>query len=204
MIFKSNILISHIYIYVLLCMPCLSIILFKLPLNCLSLLLFVFNKLLPHGRAFDMEYWAERFRRFCRKKGGNSIVKSMRTLCVIIYQLLWQRRRLHYTFFFFCSNGIWHGMHTKKKTMIYFVYSKSPFGYLLSIIYGSHLFFQPQNTPSFALYPRSPVEAKDIKYWNMNQIFDCLLSIQKKFDMQNRSNVHFHAFLIICLKVGLI
>lgn len=37
----------------------------------------------------------------------------------------------------------------EKETMIYFVYSKSPFGYLLSIIYGSYPFFFPTLPPSF-------------------------------------------------------
>lgn len=78
---------SHIPdICVSLCMPCRSIILFKLPLNCLSLLLFALNKNSYSTYSVDeSSMWKNRA---ARKKGGKSDVRSMGTLYVIVYQLL--------------------------------------------------------------------------------------------------------------------
>lgn len=56
----------------------------------------------------------------------------------------------------FFSTELWHGVRSWRETMIYSIYSKSPFGYLLSIIYGSHLFSARPLLPYFVPYRPPP------------------------------------------------
>lgn len=103
--------------------------------------------------------------------------------------------------FSFYSKALRHGIH--RETMIYSVYSKSPFGYLLSIIYGSH-HFAPFHPPLTCRNERHKIleHEPNISLPLLCCAFFALTRYRYRQDgtenMQNRSNVHFHAFLIHC------